>query len=136
MVGLHEHYFGRPFVYSIFSLLTLICFFGTLCILEGGEDETDAQDPFSQLDHDDHLSDIVLGMDIPVGVRLQVSSLPALDQFLVNHGVLVRFGLGWFGRVMTRRAHQSSRCEYDYRVVLHADGSTKKRKVAIGVVQH
>ena len=111
----------------------LICVFGTLCLLKGGEDETDTQDPFSPLDHDDQLSDgeTVLGMDIPEGFRLQMSPPPTLDQSLVKRGVLVRLGLGWFGGVITRRAHQSSRCEHDYRVMLHADGSIKSMKLPL-----
>ena len=63
-------------------------------------------------------------MDISKGFRLQLSPLPALDQSLVKRGVLVRLGLGWFGGVITRRAHQISRCEYNYRAILHAHGST------------
>ena len=67
-----------------------LCFRHTLsprlCLLEGGEDETDTQDPFSQLDDDGQLSDgeAVLGMDTPKGFRLQMSPPPALDQSLVN----------------------------------------------------
>lgn len=62
------------------------------------------------------------------GFRLQPSPPPALDQSLVKRGVLVRLGLGWFGGLITRRAHQRSRCGYDYRVMLHADGSTNNFK--------
>ena len=69
-----------------------ICVFGTLCLLEGGDDETDRQDPFSQLDDDDQLSDgeTVLGADIPEGFRLHMSPPPALDQSLVKREVIVR----------------------------------------------
>ena len=70
-------------------------------------------------------------MDISKGFRLQLSPLPALDQSLVKRGVLVRLGLGWFGGVITRRAHQISRCEYDYCVILHADGSTNSLKLPL-----
>ena len=43
----------------------------------------------------------------------------------------MRLELGWLGGVITRRAHQSSRCEYDYRVMLHADGSTNVIKLPL-----
>ena len=60
------------------------------------EDETNTQDPRSKLDDDDQLShgETVLGMVIPEGFRLQLSPPPALDQSLVERGVLVRLGLG------------------------------------------
>ena len=53
---------------------------------------------------------MLLGMDIPEGFRLQLSPPPALDQSLVKRVVLVRLGLGCSGGVITRRAHQISRC--------------------------
>ena len=74
----------------------------------------------------------MLGMDTPKGFRLQMSPPPALDQPLVKRVVLRRLGLGWFGEVITCRAHQSSRCECDYRAMLHADdGSTKSTKLPL-----
>ena len=36
--------------------------------------------------------------------------------------------MGWFGGVITL---QSPRCEYDYRVMLHADGSTNSLTMPI-----
>ena len=37
--------------------------------------------------------------------------------------------MGWIG--FGGSSHQSPRCEYDYRVVLHADGSTNKLTMPI-----
>ncbi|CAN0076408.1 unnamed protein product, partial [Scytosiphon promiscuus] len=55
----------------------------------------------------------------------------ALDQSLVKRGVLVKLGLGWFGGVISRRAHPASRDQYDYRVILHSDGSTRSMKLPL-----
>ena len=33
--------------------------------------------------------------------------------------------------VITLRAHQRSRCEYDYRVMFHLDGSTDRMKLPL-----
>ncbi|CAN0166814.1 unnamed protein product, partial [Pylaiella littoralis] len=72
-----------------------------------------------------------MGMSIPDGFQLQPSPPPALDQSLVKRGVLVKLGLGWFGGVLTRRAHHGSRDNYDYRVTLHSDGSTSSMKLPL-----
>ena len=76
-----------------------------------------------------HYEEPLLGMLILEGVRAQMPPPRALDQLFVTHGVLVRIGLGWYTWVITRRAHQSCRHDYDHRVMLHDDGtdaSTKK----------
>ena len=49
----------------------------------------------------------------------------------MKRGVLVKLGLGWFGGLILRRAHPPSRDVYDYRVVLHCDGSTCSMKLPL-----
>lgn len=70
-------------------------------------------------------------MDVPDGFQLQGSPPSALDQSLVKRGVLVKMGLGWFGGVISRRSHPASRDVFDYRVVLHCDGSTCSMKLPL-----
>ena len=49
---------------------------------------------------------------------------------LVNRGVLVRLGLGWFGGVITCKAQKTqNRVEYDYRVTIDVDHSTHIMKL-------
>lgn len=98
-----------------------------------GEDARESEDPQTQLDDDDELGpgEEPLGMDIPDGFQLQRSPPSALDQPLVKRGVLVKLGLGWFGGLISRRAHPASRDVYDYRVVLHCDGSTCSMKLPL-----
>ena len=113
MLILDQHGFGRSFfLIRICRCGLFLSAFGALYLLKCSEDGTNAQDPCSRLDDDDQLShgETVLGMDIPEGFRVQLSPSPALDQSLVKRGVLLRLGLGWFGGVITRRAHQISRC--------------------------
>ena len=69
--------------------------------------------------------------NIPDGFQLQRSPPSALDQSLVKRGVLVKLGLGWFGVFISRRSHPASRDVYDYRVVLHCDGSTRSMKLPL-----
>ena len=52
-----------------------------------------------------HYEKSLLGMQNPEDVRVQMPPPPALDQWFVTHGVLVRIGLGWFGWLITCRAH-------------------------------
>ena len=64
--------------------------------------------------------------------RAQASPPSAHDQSLVKRGVLVKLGfLGWFGGVISRRAHPASPDEYDYRVILNSDGSTRSMKLPL-----
>ena len=80
----------------------------------------------SIIDDGDELADgEIIGMIVPDGFQLQMSPPPALDVSLVNRGILVRLGLGWFGGVITRKAQKKqNRLEYGYRVILDADQIT------------
>ncbi|CAM9949429.1 unnamed protein product, partial [Pylaiella littoralis] len=83
---------------------------------KSNDEDNDDSDRLSQIHDDDDLApgETEMGMSIPDGFRLQPSPPPALDQSLVKRGVLVKLGLGWFGGVLTRRAHHGSRNNYDY----------------------
>lgn len=43
----------------------------------------------------------------------------------------MRLGVGWFAGVITRRVHQKPRHDYDNRVMLQADGSTRSIKLSL-----
>ena len=72
-------------------------------------DEDDSMDP-------DDPEDETQGMEIPAGFRLQESTPAALDRLLLQRGVLVRLGLGWFGGLIIQQSPQ--RHLYDYCVQL------------------
>ena len=59
----------------------------------------------SKIDDGDELADVdeIIGMTVPDGFQLQMPPPPALDVSIVNRGVLVRLGVGWFGGVITRK---------------------------------
>eukprot|EP00903_Cladosiphon_okamuranus_P021062 g19348.t1 len=97
------------------------------CDESDGDDDKQSEDPLTQLHDDDQLcaGEESLEMDVPDGFQLQASPPSALDQSLVERG------LGWFGGVISRRAHPASRGEYDYRVILNSDGSTQSMKLPL-----
>ena len=79
------------------------------------------------LDEDDDLEngEESQGMVDTSGLHLQMARPASLDESLLKRGVLLRLGLGWFGGVVTRRAHEASRKAYYYhRVMLEEDPST------------
>ena len=55
----------------------------------------------------------------------KVVSLKDRKEHLSDKVVPSSFWTGMRIGAITRRAHQSSRCEYGYLVMLHADGSTQ-----------
>ena len=59
-------------------------------------------------------------MTVAYGSQLQKSLPPALDVLLVNRGVLVPIGLGWFGGVMKRKA-QNKHLEPPLRIAADED---------------
>ena len=86
------------------------------------------------IDNDDQPADgeEIIGKTAPDGFQLQISPPPALDVSLVNRGVLVRLGLGWFGWAITRKAQKKpNRLEYGYRVILDVDQSTHSMKLPL-----
>ena len=70
-------------------------------------------------------------MEIPNDYRLQASKPAALDSSLLQRGVLVRLGLGWFGGSITRQPQERTRHLYDYRVHLERDQSTRSMKLPL-----
>ena len=91
-------------------------------------------DELALLDEDDSMDpeDEVHGMKIPDGYRLQVSKPAALDSSLLQRGVLVRLGMRWFGRAITRQSQERTRHMYDYLVHLEPDQSTRSMKLPFG----
>ena len=58
--------------------------------------------------------------------------LAALDSSsLLQRGVLVRLGMGWFGGMITRQSQERTRHLYDYRVHLEVDQSTSSMKLPL-----
>ena len=90
-------------------------------------------DELALLDKDDSMDpeDEIHGMEIPYGYRLQASKPAALDSSLLQRGVLVRLGMGWFGRSITRQYQERTRHLYDYRVHLELDQSTRSMKLPL-----
>ena len=87
---------------------------------------------YKRQDDDDELADgeEIIGMAVPNGSQLQISPSLALNVSLVNRGVLVRLGIGWFGGVITREAQKKhNRLEYGYRFILDVDQSTHSMKL-------
>ena len=85
-------------------------------------DEDDSMDP-------DDPEDETQGMEIPAGFRLQEFTPAALDRLLLQRGVLVRLGMGWFGGLIIQQSPQ--RHLYDYCVQLEVDHSTRKMKLPL-----
>ena len=86
------------------------------------------------MDDDDSMEsdDEIHGMEIPDGFRIQASTPAALDSSLLQRGVLVRLGMGWFGGLITRQSQERTRHIFDYRVVqLDLDQSTRSMKLPL-----
>ena len=90
-------------------------------------------DELALLDEDDSMDpeDEIHGLEIPDGYRLQASKSAALDSSLLQRGVLVRLGMGWFGRSITRQSQERTRHLYDYRVHLELGQSTRSMKLPL-----
>ena len=90
-------------------------------------------DELALLDEDDSMDpeDEIHGMEIPDGYRLQASKPAALDSSLLQRGVLVRLGMGWFGGSITRQSQERTRHLYDYRVHLELDQSMRSMKLPL-----
>ena len=54
-----------------------------------------------------------------------------LDSSLLRSGVLVRLGMGWFGGLITRPSQERTRHQYDNRVHLEEDQSTRSIKLPL-----
>ena len=78
------------------------------------------------IDDGDELSDGEETLSVvPDGFQRQMFPPPALGVSLVNVGVLVGPGLGWFGEVSTRKAQKKQNVlDYGCRVILDVDQST------------
>ncbi|CAB1106728.1 unnamed protein product [Ectocarpus sp. CCAP 1310/34] len=85
-------------------------------------DEDDSMDP-------DDPEDETQGMEIPAGFRLQEPTPAALDRLLLQRGVFVRLGMGWFGGLIIQQSPQ--RHLYDYCVQLEVDHSTRNMKLPL-----
>ncbi|CAB1106479.1 unnamed protein product [Ectocarpus sp. CCAP 1310/34] len=85
-------------------------------------DEDDSMDP-------DDPEDETQGMEIPAGFRLQESTPAALDRLLLQRGVFVRLGMGWFSGLIIQQSPQ--RHLYDYCVQLEVDHSTRNVKLPL-----
>ena len=73
----------------------------------------------------------IIGMTVPDGFQLQISPL-APDVSMVNRGVLVRLGSGWFGRVITRKAQKKkNKFDYGYCLILDVDQITDRKKLPL-----
>ena len=83
------------------------------------------------MDSDDEIQ----AMEIPDGFRIQASTPAALDSSLLQRGVLVRLGMGWFGGMITRQSQERTRHLYDYRVHLEVDQSTRSMKLPLQMYQ-
>ena len=70
-------------------------------------------------------------MEIPDGFQTQASAPAALDSSLVQRGVLVRLGIGWFGGLITRQSQERTRHLYDHRVHIELDQSTRSMKLPL-----
>ena len=83
----------------------------------------DQNDELALLDEDDSMDsdDEIHGMEIQDSFRIQASTPAAPDSSLLQRGVLVRLGMGWFGGLITRQSQQRTRHRYDYRVHLEQD---------------
>ena len=81
--------------------------------------------------------DEIHGMEIPDGFRIQASKPAALDSSLLQRGVLVRLGMGWFGGLITRQSQERTRHIYDYHRVQLDPSWTKAQhdEAAVGNVQ-
>ena len=90
-------------------------------------------DELALLDEDDSMDreGEIHGMEIPDGYRLQASKPAALDSSLLQRGVLVRLGMGWFGGSITRQSQERTRHLYDYRVHLELDQSTRMHSMKL-----
>ena len=85
------------------------------------------------MDEDDGMDsdDEIQAMEIPDGFRIQASTPAALDSSLLQRGVLVRLGMGWFGGMITRQSQERTLHLYDYRVHLEVDQSTRSMKLPL-----
>ncbi|CAB1111412.1 unnamed protein product [Ectocarpus sp. CCAP 1310/34] len=90
-------------------------------------------DELSHVDDDDSMEsdDEIRAMEIPDGFRIQASTPAALDNLLLQRGLLVRLGMGWFGGLITRQSQERTRHLYDYRVHLDLDQSTRGMKLQL-----
>ncbi|CAM9368655.1 unnamed protein product [Sphacelaria rigidula] len=90
-------------------------------------------DELSLVDDDDSMDseDEIHGMEIPDGFRIQVSPPAALGSSILQRGVLVRLGMGWFGELITRQSQERTRHVYDYRVHFEVDESTRSMKLPL-----
>lgn len=66
-------------------------------------------DELALLDEDDSVDpeDEIQGTDIPYGFRVQAYKPAALDSSLLQRGVFVRLGMGWFGGLITGHLQHS-----------------------------
>ena len=73
-----------------------------------GDGLSNADDMLSIIDDDVKLAgrEVIIGTTVQEGFQLQMSPSLALDVSLVNWGVLVRLGLGWFSGVITCKAQK------------------------------
>lgn len=90
-------------------------------VLLDDDDTMDADDP----------DDEICGMEIPDGFRIQQSKPATLDSSLLQRGVLIRLGMGWFGALITRQSQLRTRHLYDYRVQLELDQSRRSMKLPL-----
>ena len=93
-------------------------------------------DELALLDEDDSIDpddpeDETQEMNIPAGFRIQESKPDVLDRLLLQRGVFVRLGMGWFGGLIIQQSQQRTRHLYDYCVQLELDQSTRKMKLPL-----
>ena len=79
--------------------------------------------------------DEAIGMVIPDGFRRQAWRPPALNNFLVNRGVLVTLTMWWFDGLITRKSQERTKGVYDYRVPLEEYQSVRSMTLPLGVIQ-
>ena len=101
---------------------------------EESESETEqGVDEEAVLDMDDDIAndEALLQFEGPDGYSFLSSAPAALTRNLVNQEVLLRLGMGWFRRVITRKAQAHTSHLYEFRVFLETDGSTCSMKLPL-----
>ena len=130
------------FVYVVVVVGTGVVWWGgvlTLYYLAGfvmpvcADTPVNQNDELALLDEDDSVDpeDEIRGMEIPDGFGVQASKPAALDSSLLQRGVFVRLGMGWFGGLIIRQSQERTRHLYDYRVQLQEDQSTRSMKLPL-----
>ena len=99
----------------------------------GGTRPRQDVDELATMDTDDDVADdeALLPLEVPADYSLVSTAPAALTRALVHQDILLRLGMGWFRRVITRKAQARTSDRYDFRVFLETDGSTRSVKLPL-----